>query len=117
MQHDVRFSRIRSKLIERARARELVTYGEFIGDPYYRVARGQGESWKIGNVLYEICKYEHDAGRPLLSAICVLSATGRPNRGFWELEFIKQPKQPAEREEFWQRERDKVWDYWQKHDS
>ena len=117
MRQDIRWSRIRQKLIEQAKARELINYGKFIYGGY-RVARGQGKPWQIGTVLGKICEYEHGEGRPLLSAICVL-ITGMPSVGFWDLEFIPDSIRngtETQRREFWKVERDKVFDYWQRND-
>lgn len=118
MQHEVRLRRIRDRLIEKAKARELIEYGEFLYGGY-GVARGQGAPWQIGTVLGDICEYEHSQRRPLLSAICVLRATRMPSSGFWELEFIPESIRngtKAQRREFWESARDEVFDYWQRHD-
>ncbi|MCK4369315.1 MAG: hypothetical protein KAV68_06650 [Dehalococcoidales bacterium] len=120
MQHDIRLRRIREKLIEKAKVRELIEYGYFInGD--YGVARGQGAPWQIGTVLGEICASEYREGRPLLSAICVLATTRMPSSGFWDWdvefipEFVRNGTE-AQRREFWEPVRDEVFDYWQRHD-
>ena len=116
MQHDVRLRRVRNRLIEKAKARELIEYGEFInGD--YGVARGQGAPWQIGTVLGEICENEHREKRPLLSAICVLKLPGMPSSGFWDMKFIPGSVRngtKAQRRKFWEITRDEVFDYWQR---
>jgi len=114
MQQDIRFKRIRQKLIEKARAGELINYGEFIYGGY-RVARGQGKPWQIGTVLAEICEYEHNNRRPLLSTICVLKQTGMPSVGFWDLEFIPDSIRngtQVQQRRFWEPKRDAVFGYW-----
>lgn len=40
---------------------------------------------KIGEILGEISIYEHDHGRPMLSAIVVLAGIGCPGEGFYNL--------------------------------
>jgi hypothetical protein len=40
---------------------------------------------KIGEILGEISTYEHDHGRPMLSAIVVLAGIGYPGEGFYNL--------------------------------
>jgi len=113
MQHDVRLRRIRERLIEKAKAGELIEYGEFIYGGY-GVARGQGAPWKIGDVLGEISENEYRAGRPLLSAICVLRASGMPSSGFWELNCIPQSIRNgtyAQQRAFWEAERHRVFNF------
>ena len=117
MQHEVRVKRIRERLIEKAKARELIEYGEFING-HYGVARGQGAPWQIGTVLGEICKNERSQGRPLLCAICVLKSTGMPSKGFWKGPTYEQArKRGVSKQDFWESEVNEVYDYWQKHDA
>ena len=111
MEHHSSFDRIRKKLIEQAKAGEVIEYNHFIYGGY-GVARGDGQPWKIGNVLGDICRYEKENGRPLLGAICVLKATGMPSIGFWGF-FNTNYEDPVK----WEKERDRVFRYWQTHDS
>jgi hypothetical protein len=106
MQHHHSFKRIRDKLIEQAKAGELIEYSYFIYGGY-GVARGDGQPWKIGSVLGDICRFERENGRPLLGCICVLKATGMPSVGFWG--FLGGTYSQAK----WMVERDKVFKYWQ----
>ena len=48
-----------------------------MGDPADRV--------RIGQILGEISKQEHDAGRPMLSAVVTHKGDERPGPGFFEL--------------------------------
>ena len=121
MQQHLRFMRIRAKLIETAKTGQLITYGEFVNNSSYKVVRGQGQPWQIGTVLGDICTFEHNQGRPLLSAICVLKKRGKPDMpssGFWELDFLPDSVKKGTYEQqrrFWECKRDEVFDYWQKH--
>ncbi len=117
MEQHMRVFRIRQRLIKAAKNRELVYYGEFINNPIYCVVRGQGQPHKIGDVLGEICETERAAGKPLLSAICVLKITGMPSSGFRR--FLDPSGSATERElqTRWERERDRVFTYWQAHSS
>jgi len=118
IRHDARFHQIRQKLIEMAKDRKLINYGYFIRGGY-GVGRGQGNPGQIGTVLGDICEYENSMGHPLLSAICVLKSTGMPSSGFWDLQFIPQSIRNGSAEQkrrFWEAERDKVFNYWQRHD-
>ena len=113
MQHEERVRRVRERLIEKARAGELIEYNEFIKGNY-GVARGQGAPWKIGDVFDEINEKEIREGRPLLSAICVLITTGMPSYGFWEMECIPESIRNGtytQRRKFWESARDEVFNF------
>ncbi|HWP91546.1 MAG TPA: hypothetical protein VNN20_05050 [Thermodesulfobacteriota bacterium] len=74
---------IRNILRDRARKRQLITYSELaeklthvtIEPPYHPLY------WMLG----EISTTEHNAGRPLLSAIVVRRDDNMPGNGFFEL--------------------------------
>lgn len=90
---------IRGRLIEVARHRGLIAYGELMQD--FGLARGR----QIGEVLGEISEYEHDHGRPFLSAIVVNKGTLRPSAGFFGVRGVS-------RDVPWERYRDEVHEYW-----
>lgn len=98
---------IRRRLIETARAGEVIYYME-LGLPRGRV---------LGQTLGEISEYEHNQGRPLLSAIAVSKVKGMPNPGFWGLPSV--PPRLTERQQpiFWARELVRLLDWWQSHPS
>ena len=68
---------VRTKLIEVARRRDTITYGE-IGRLVRMPAVLVGRS-----LLDPINDCEHAEGRPLLSALVVSENTGVPGDGFW----------------------------------
>lgn len=90
---------VRDRLVEVARHRGLVTYGELMRD--FGLARGR----QIGQVLLQICEYEHDQGRPFLSAIVVRKHVLRPSEGFWGVRGVSKDVP-------WERYRDEVHEYW-----
>jgi hypothetical protein len=90
---------IRGRLIEVARHRGLIAYGELMRD--FGIARGR----QIGEILGEISEYEHDHSRPFLSAIVVNKGTLRPSGGFWGVRGVS-------RDIPWERYRDEVHEYW-----
>ena len=92
---------VRQRLIEAARDQRLVIYEELMRD--FHIARGR----HIANVLCEISEYEHDCGRPVLSAIVVRKQGRKPSGGFWEMSFVS-------RNVPWEHYRDEVHRYWSK---
>jgi len=69
---------IRNRLIETARAGEVIFYREL----------GIGRGRAAGTILEEISDYEWNQGRPLLTAIVANKAKGMPSPGFWQLSAI-----------------------------
>ena len=96
---------IRDRLISTAKRGEVIFYREL----------GIGRGKAAGQILGEICEYEHSRGRPLLSAIVVNKAKGMPSEGFWGLSAIPQKLTEKQRPVFWARELNKVIDYWRSH--
>jgi len=96
---------IRRRLIEAARAGEVIFYLEL----------GIGRGRVLGQILGEISEYEHDQGRPLLSAVAVSSVKGMPNPGFWGIPSVPPGLTKRQCSVFWARELVKVLDWWQSH--
>ena len=96
---------IRKKLIEAARTGEVIFYLEL----------GVGRGRKLGQILGEISEYEHEQGRPLLSAVAVSRVKGMPNPGFWTLPSVPPGLTERQCPVFWARELVKVLDWWQSH--
>lgn len=111
---------LRPPLIDRARAGKTIPYGELWN------ARG----W-IGQVIGEISHREHQADRPLLSALVVHKTTGMPGHGFWGFDVMPahlwaqpwedQGKVPPDdvkelRRKWWEEETARVYDYWRSKD-
>jgi hypothetical protein len=115
MQHSIIIDRVRKRLSEAARQRELVFYDEFLEKPdYFGVVADPEKRNAVGTVLAEISQDEVLEGRPPLSAICVEKATGKPGPEF--LRFIDPAKQlnDQQRDGMWQYMRDEVFKAWRK---
>jgi hypothetical protein len=78
-----------------------------------------GREWdraEIGRILGAISTHEHEAGRPLLSAIVVHQVDGRPGQGFFALARQLGLFEPGRGEDaFWQAEVRHVHEYWRDH--
>lgn len=73
-----------AKLICVAHSKGTITYGTLAplaGLP----PTGQHMATEMGHLLGEISEDEHNAGRPMLSAIAVRNDTSMPGKGFFDL--------------------------------
>lgn len=70
---------------------------------------------KIGEILGEISKAEHDEGRPLLSAVVILKEGGRPGKGFFALAKDLGHAVGDDHDRFFIHHLRKVHDYWATH--
>jgi hypothetical protein len=66
------------KLKEIARARSKIAYSELAQSVYLNRRR-------LGLPLEEICCYEHEQGRPMLSVVAVHKHSGIPAKPFFDL--------------------------------
>ncbi|MFN8639549.1 MAG: hypothetical protein U0360_08855 [Dehalococcoidia bacterium] len=95
----------RDCLVTAARYHQTVPYADVIDS-----LRGAGRGY-VGQVLDELNVREHQAGRPLLSAIVVDRAGGQPGDGFFDL--VKRLRGVAgDRQAIWEAERDVVFLYY-----
>ena len=108
------YQRVTAELVTAARYRGTTTYQAIailLGLPL----RGSHMGREVGQVLGEISEDEHNAGRPMLSAVAV-NAAGRPGPGFFALaEKFGRLNEGASKDEkiqFWEGERDNVHDLW-----
>jgi len=98
-------------LIEVAKERTVITYSELM-----ERLDGPGRAY-IGEVVGQISKNESQEKHPLLSAVVVLKNRGMPSEGFWEGPSYEQArKRGVGKEDFWESELKKAYDYWQRHD-
>lgn len=105
-----------AELISAARYRGLTTYTEIArigGLPI----QGSAMAAATGIVLGEIVEQELREGRPMLSAVCV-GVSGKPSDGFFayarELGRFTGGDTKADRDAFWQKEREGVYAAWDK---
>ncbi|MDI6810752.1 MAG: hypothetical protein QMD80_03610 [archaeon] len=75
------FDKVYCKLIQVARNRQVITYGE-IAEIMGLPSAGQHMSRETGQISGEISEYEHTYNRPLLSAVVVKGDTMIPGSGF-----------------------------------
>ena len=96
---------VRDKLIEVARSRGLIAYGE-IG----AVANAHPRSKTLASILNEINEDERAAERPLLSAVVVRKNTGKPGPGFRQSAVALGHTNPDAA--FWAEELEAVYRHW-----
>ncbi len=103
--------RIAARLRAVARARRTVTYNDLaavvgwdMDDP--AAAR------EVAGILRSISTAEHEAGRPLLSAVVVGARTGRPGKGFFKLAQRLGRYDGADDEAFFAQELRRVHAHW-----
>ena len=106
--------RARDILIDVAREnrkRKFITYGELMDE----MGGGPGRGY-IAEVLEEVCCSEHERGHPLLSALVIHSSDRLPGYGFWCIRVLPERVRyysDAEKRDFWMKEREKIWRFWQ----
>jgi hypothetical protein len=71
----------------------------------------------LGEALSAISRYEHDHGRPLISALVVREDTGRPGPGFFDLARQLGRNVGANEPAFFELERSAVLDFWRDRDD
>ena len=107
------YDELYEKLREVARKQTTIHYQEIapmlglrMEDPADRV--------RIGQILGEISKQEHNAGRPMLSAVVTHKGDERPGTGFFELAQELGRVGGMDSETFFIRELKRVHDCWAK---
>jgi hypothetical protein len=98
-----------------ARNGALITYGEIAPLADLNM-ESQGDRTKMGELLGEISTYEHEHGRPMLSAVVVLAESGSPGKGFYNLaRYLELHHGQGELAdmEFFANELKQVYQYWQ----
>ena len=108
----VEYSAVYERLVQAARAREVVHYGELakllsidMDNPHFGA--------QVGKVLGRISEDEVAAGRPMISAIVVSKDTMLPGGGFFKLGHELRQTRPGEDEiGFAVRQIKRVHEYW-----
>ena len=70
---------------------------------------------RIGQILGDISRKEHDVGRPMLSAVVTLKGDERPGTGFFELGQELGLAAGTDNERFFIRELKRLHAYWAQH--
>ena len=107
--------------------RQLITAAQYRGlVTYTQVARilgirslGHNMARQVGQVLGEISEDEHNADRPMLSAVAVGSG-GMTGEGFFVLARrlkMFSGANSADERRFWEAERERVYEVWQPKDA
>jgi len=109
------FSRVRAALIEAARERRLVTYKD-VAEIMEYFGSGVEMGRRVGALGDAINEYEHQAGRPMLSALIAKARSRMPREGFYHGAFALGRTTPfgdkLGKQVFWESERDAVYDEW-----
>lgn len=100
---------IRARLIELARLRTTITYGDLTAQ-LTTIAAHPG-SYVFHALLREVCYAEYEAGRGMLCALVVSKATGRPGQGFYKA-LIQRGYDCTDLEACWQAACAALYAYW-----
>ena len=107
---------IYDRLKEVASNGELITYGAIAPLANLDMENPDDRN-KISQILGDISTYEHEQGRPMLSAIVVLAETGYPGDGFYTLARelgLHHGKKEFEDLDFFVKEVKRAYDFWKK---
>ena len=99
---------LRQRLIEVARSGQTINYSALRPDA----------PQTLGAPLDEINRHEHREGRPLLSAVVAHKDGDRMSGvGFFNVAWELGRYKGGDPEQYWTRELESVWNYWQNHDG
>ena len=99
---------VRKRLIEVAKSKKTITYGELMNE--FHIPRGHlKHELGIGYIVGEISKFEHNEGRPMLSAIVIHKDGKSIGDGFYELARQLGLLTNQNEKDFWIQEQQKVW--------
>ena len=96
------------KLKEVARTRSKIAYSELAESVHLNRRR-------LGPPLEEICCYEHEQGRPMLSVVAVHKQSGIPAKPFFDLAHTLGIYEGDNDSEFFTDELRKAHEYWSSH--
>lgn len=105
---DMKARTVREKLIWVAQRRETIAYAAVakIVDLHVR-------SPALYRILDDINRYEHEAGRPLLTAVVVRQGDSTPGDGFFALATRLRLHRAGDNDRrYWLAERDRVYAHW-----
>ncbi len=102
---------IYDKLREVAKSRGITYYSEIA--PLASLSMGSpGDRERIARILGDISTAEHQAGRPLLSAVVIRKEENLPGSGFFGLAKDLRLHNGNEDFRYWLQELQRVHDYW-----
>ena len=93
---------LRQRLIQTARRKVTVTYSELSPEAPRAI-------WPM---LDQVNRYEVAEGRPMLTAVVVTKEARKPGIGFFTQARTLGRFDGNNWDDFWQRELQEVWDYW-----
>ena len=107
-----KFDKVYCKLIQAARNKQPIFYGE-IAEIMGLPPSGDHMARETGKILGEVSEYEHSHNRPLLSAVVVKSDKKIPGKGFFTLaRELGKLEEGMDERSFWERELEEVYDTW-----
>lgn len=102
---------LRERLIQVAASQDVVYYSEIA--PLVAIDMSSPpDREEIGRLLGEISEFEHDQGRPLLSAVAISHDGNRPGKGFYNLAQELGLHEGSHHDSFWTRELKRVHAVW-----
>ena len=107
------FLKVYYKLIRTAQKRGTIYYGD-VAKIMKLPTRGEYMSNETGWILGEISEWEHNEGRPLLSAVVIRKDIGMPGDGFFRLARQLGKFQGQGEQDFWHNELRDVYNMWSK---
>ncbi|MCS6836885.1 MAG: hypothetical protein NZ750_12825 [Anaerolineae bacterium] len=99
---------VRAILIETARQRQLITYGQIT--ERLQCLHAHPGSYVFTALLREVCADVEREGGGMVCALVVTKADGRPGAGYWR----GMPCPQGDLEACWRAECEVVWDIWSK---
>jgi len=117
MLHDTE-EQIRKILIEVASQKTTISYEQLNAQaPLHLDLSMSGDRVYLGQLLHTISRYEHDMGRPLLSAVVIHAKgthKGMPNNTFFELaQELGRYRGHADKAQWLKREQKRLYEEWQ----
>ena len=105
------FLKVYYKLIRTAQKKGTIYYGDVAGTMRLPI-RGEHMAREAGQILGEISEWEHNEGRPLLSAVVIRQDIGMPGDGFFKLARQLGKFQGQSEQDFWHNELRDVHNMW-----
>ncbi len=105
---------IRCRLIDLAKRRETITYGELARQ--LETVEIHPYSYAFAGLLKAVCQMEDEAGRGLLCALVVRQSDGLPGNGFFRY-ALQRGRQFEDEQAFWEQEVNFIYQVWRERDK